>query len=46
MAAQASHWVDPIAGAAKAAQVLRPGGWLAVFWTASHRPRWPKPAIP
>jgi SAM-dependent methyltransferase len=26
------HWVDPVAGAAKAVQVLRPGGRLAVFW--------------
>jgi SAM-dependent methyltransferase len=25
------HWVDPVAGAAKAAQVLRPGGVLAPF---------------
>ena len=29
---QSWHWVDPVAGAAKAAQVLRPGGRLAVFW--------------
>ncbi|MGH9060429.1 MAG: class I SAM-dependent methyltransferase, partial [Acidimicrobiales bacterium] len=28
---QAWHWVDPVAGAAKAARVLRPGGRLAVF---------------
>ena len=26
------HWVDPVAGAAKAAEVLAPGGRLAVFW--------------
>jgi SAM-dependent methyltransferase len=32
IAGQAWHWVDPVAGAAKAAQVLRPGGRLAVFW--------------
>lgn len=31
---QAWHWVDPIAGAAKAARVLRPGGRLALFWNA------------
>ncbi len=31
---QAWHWVDPVAGAAKAAQALRPGGRLAVFWNA------------
>ncbi len=30
-AAQSWHWVDPAAGAAKAAQVLRPGGRLAIF---------------
>ena len=32
VAGQTWHWVDPIAGAAKAADVLRPGGRLAVFW--------------
>ena len=32
VAGQAWHWVDPVAGAAKAAQVLRPGGALAIFW--------------
>ncbi|GAA5169800.1 class I SAM-dependent methyltransferase [Amycolatopsis dongchuanensis] len=26
------HWVDPVAGAAKAARVLRPGGRVALFW--------------
>ncbi|WP_190079160.1 class I SAM-dependent methyltransferase [Streptomyces longisporoflavus] len=31
IAAQSWHWVDPAAGAAKAAQVLRPGGRLAIF---------------
>ncbi|MEU4656002.1 class I SAM-dependent methyltransferase [Streptomyces sp. NPDC023723] len=31
IAAQSWHWVDPVAGAAKAAQVLRPNGRLAVF---------------
>ncbi len=31
VAGQAWHWVDPVAGATKAAQVLRPGGLLAVF---------------
>jgi SAM-dependent methyltransferase len=31
VAGQAWHWVHPIAGAAKAAGVLRPGGLLAVF---------------
>jgi SAM-dependent methyltransferase len=32
------HWVDPFAGAAKAAQVLRPGGRLAVFWYVFQPP--------
>lgn len=32
VAGQTWHWVDPDAGAVKAAQVLRPGGRLAVFW--------------
>ncbi|MEV0171274.1 class I SAM-dependent methyltransferase [Streptomyces sp. NPDC050803] len=38
VAAQAWHWVDPFAGAAKAAQALRPGGRLAVFWNAFEFP--------
>jgi SAM-dependent methyltransferase len=36
IAGQAWHWVDPVAGAAKAARVLRPGGRLAVFWNAAQ----------
>ncbi|MGH3097221.1 MAG: class I SAM-dependent methyltransferase [Streptosporangiales bacterium] len=39
VAGQAWHWVDPVAGAAKAAEVLRPGGQLALFWNASQPPR-------
>jgi SAM-dependent methyltransferase len=31
------HWIDPQAGAAKAAQVLSPRGLLALFWNV-HRP--------
>jgi SAM-dependent methyltransferase len=31
VAAQSWHWVDPAVGARKAAEVLRPGGRLAVF---------------
>ncbi|MFI8325595.1 class I SAM-dependent methyltransferase [Streptomyces sp. NPDC085529] len=38
---QTWHWVDPVAGAAKAAQVLRPGGLLALFWNAGR----PAPAV-
>jgi SAM-dependent methyltransferase len=34
IAAQAWHWVDPVAGAARAAQALSPGGRLAVFWNS------------
>lgn len=40
VAAQAWHWVDPVAGAAKAAGVLRPdGGRLAAFWHVPDTPR-------
>ena len=38
VAGQAWHWVDPAAGAARAARALRPGGLLAVFWNASQTP--------
>ena len=38
VAGQAWHWIDPVAGAAKAARSLRPGGRLAVFWNASQPP--------
>lgn len=38
VAGQAWHWVDPVAGAGKAAQVLRPGGRLAVFGHAFDAP--------
>jgi SAM-dependent methyltransferase len=37
-AGQTWHWVDPVAGAAKAAQVLRPGGRLALFWNVFQPP--------
>jgi SAM-dependent methyltransferase len=37
-AAQSWHWVDPAAGAAQAARVLRPGGRLAVFGHAYEPP--------
>jgi SAM-dependent methyltransferase len=38
VAATAWHWVDPVAGAAKAARVLRPGGRLALFGHAFELP--------
>jgi len=38
IAGQTWHWVDPVAGAKKAAEVLRPGGRLAVFWNAMELP--------
>ncbi len=31
-AAQAWHWIDPAVRLHKAHAVLRPGGWLALFW--------------
>ena len=39
IAGQAWHWVDPAAGAAKAAQVLRLGGQLAAFWHVFEPPQ-------
>ena len=41
VAGQAWHWVDPQLGAAKAAQVLRPGGCIGLFWNQSH----PEPPV-
>jgi SAM-dependent methyltransferase len=38
IAATAWHWVDPVAGAEHAAEVLRPGGRLAPFWHAFQLP--------
>ncbi|MFF0725638.1 class I SAM-dependent methyltransferase [Streptomyces sp. NPDC004134] len=38
VAGQTWHWIDPAAGAAKAAEVLRPGGRLAAFWNVSQPP--------
>ena len=32
------HWVGPAAGAAKASEILRPGGRLAVFWNTGQPP--------
>jgi SAM-dependent methyltransferase len=38
VAGQAWHWVDPVAGAAKAARALRPGGRIALFWNVFQPP--------
>ena len=32
------HWIDPVAGPARAAEVLRPGGRLAAFWYLQQPP--------
>ena len=37
-AGQSWHWVDPRAGADKAAEVLSPGGRLALFWNSGRLP--------
>jgi SAM-dependent methyltransferase len=38
IAGQAWHWVDPVAGAARAVRAVRPGGLLAAFWNAGQAP--------
>jgi SAM-dependent methyltransferase len=38
VAGQTWHWVDAAAGAAKAREVLRPGGRLALFWNVGQPP--------
>ena len=35
---QAWHWIDPRAGALKAAEVLRPGGRIGCFWNFGDPP--------
>lgn len=35
-AAQSWHWVDPERGFARAHALLRPGGWLALFWNRGN----------
>ena len=37
------HWVDPAVGLPKLGQVLRPGGWVALFWTIFGDPDRPDP---
>lgn len=36
IAGQTWHWIDPLAGALKAASLLRPGGRLALFWNIAE----------
>lgn len=36
VSAQTWHWIDPAAGAVKAAEALRPGGRLAAFWNVDQ----------
>ena len=38
VAGTAWHWIDPVAGAGKAAAVLRPSGLLAAFWHVFELP--------
>jgi ubiquinone/menaquinone biosynthesis C-methylase UbiE len=38
VSATAFHWVDPAVGWAKAARLLRPGGWLALLSTSERYP--------
>lgn len=38
VSAQAWHWIDPLAGARKAAEVLPPGGLFAAFWNVADIP--------
>ncbi len=38
ISAQAFHWIDPELGYPKAAQALKPGGWIALFWNLPNDP--------
>jgi len=38
VSATAFHWIDPQVGWAKAARLLRPGGWLALLTTGERYP--------
>lgn len=45
IAGQSWHWVDPVVGAAKAAQLLRQvDGWHCSGTCSSRRARWPRPS--
>jgi SAM-dependent methyltransferase len=43
VAATSFHWVEPGAGLARAADLLAPGGWLALWWTHFGDPDRPDP---
>jgi SAM-dependent methyltransferase len=38
VAAMAWHWIDPVAGARKAAEALKPGGLVALMWNVFEAP--------
>ncbi len=42
-AATSFHWIDPDVGLDKAGRLLRPGGWLALWWTSYGDPTRPDP---
>jgi SAM-dependent methyltransferase len=43
VAATSFHWVDQEAGLRKLGQVIRPGGWIALWWTLFRDPSRPDP---
>jgi SAM-dependent methyltransferase len=45
VSAQAWHWVDPVRGASKAGEILRPGGRIGVFWNRAQLPETLRPAL-
>jgi SAM-dependent methyltransferase len=43
VAAMSFHWVDQRVGLAKLGRVVRPGGWVALWWTVFGDPERPDP---
>jgi SAM-dependent methyltransferase len=43
VAATSFHWVDQEAGLKKLGKVIRPGGWIALWWTLFRDPSQPDP---
>jgi SAM-dependent methyltransferase len=43
VAATSFHWVDQAAGLPKLGRILRPGGWVALWWTIFNDPDRPDP---